>query len=262
MDNKIKNSLGIVIAISVLALGYSAIIFAIYFSKSIQPSSFRSFAVSGEGKEIAVPNIAQFTFDIITEGGKDLALLQKDNTTKTNKAIEFIKSNGIDVKDIQTQNYNVSPRYQYFSCPGGIITPNQAPRPCPPPEIVGYTITQTISVKIRNFEKIGSILSGVVSNGANSVSQLNFTIDDPTSVQNIAREKAIQKAKEKAESIAKAGGFQLGRLLAIDEGGSTPIPIFKASGIQTMESVPTPAPIIEPGSQETIVNITLHYEIE
>ena len=60
--------------------------------------------------------MAQFTFNIITEGGKDISKIQKENTDKANKAISFIKSKGVEAKDIKTQNYNLEPRYQYYSC--------------------------------------------------------------------------------------------------------------------------------------------------
>ena len=57
------------------------------------------------------------------------------------------------------------------------------------------------------FRKIGDILGGVVKAGANTVSQLQFTINDPDVPKSVARAEAIAKAKTKAEEIAKAGGF-------------------------------------------------------
>lgn len=258
MDNKIKTYLSVAVVGVLLIFAYSAFLYADSYSKSIEPSSFRSFSASGEGKAVAIPDVAQFTFSIITEGGKDIAQLQKANTEKVNKAIEFVKSNGVLAKDIKTQNYDLSPRYQYFSCP---ISRDEA-KPCPPAEIVGYKITQTILVKIRDFSKIGAILTGVVQSGANSVSQLSFEIDDPTAVQNKAREEAIKKAKEKAESIAKAGGFSLGRLLSIEEGGYSPQPIYSMMKSAAFGAEEALAPIIEPGSHEITINIILKYEIE
>ena len=153
---------------------------------------------------------------MITEGDKDIASLQKKNTDSVNKTIEFVKSSGVDAKDIKTQAYNLSPRYQYSTCrevspvnstvgAQGVVS-----KVCPPAEIVGYTITQTVQVKARDFAKVGDILSGVVSRGANNVSQLSFQIDDPSAVQEQAREQAIQKAKTRAQNIAAAAGFKLG----------------------------------------------------
>lgn len=255
---------------AMLIFALSAASYVNTYSKSIQPSSFRSFSVSGVGKVVAIPDVDEFSFTVITEGGTDVAVLEKENITKVNNAIEFIKSAGVKDADIKTQNYSISPRYQYFNCSPIILretfpypaSPDSDVRPCPPPEIVGYTITQTVSVKVRDREKIGVLLSGVVKNGANSVYGPSFTIDDPTKIENEARAIAIKNAKEKAESVAKAGGFRLGRILSINEGGYTPYYRFTglaADGKGGGDEVPPPA--IEPGSQDVVINVSITYEI-
>jgi len=258
-NEKIKNYLWVSLAISALVVAVSVWSYTQSFSDSIEPSSFRSFSVSAEGKSVAIPDVAKFSFSVITEGGKDIASLQKQNIEKVNKAIDFLKSEGVDSKDIKTSNYNLNPRYQYSSCPrdGGV---------CPPAEIVGYTITQSVDVKIRDFSKIGAALSGVVDSGANNVSQFVFTLDNPEDARAQARVDAITKAKEKAKEIADEGGFAIGRLISIDESNNLPQPYYydnlmKATGGVTREAS-VPAPTVEAGSQDIIVNVTLRYEIK
>ena len=260
MNPLIRNILGISTIIAVLLGGFAVARIAGTFDKSIDPSSLRSFAVSGEGRVVAVPDIAQFTFSVITQGGADIAKLQQDNVEKTNRVIAFLKGEGVDEKDIKTQSFHLEPRYQYFSCGPSRIG---GPEACPPPEIVGYSITQSVSVKVRDFGKVGRVLGGAVDNGANSVSQLNFTVDDPTELENEARKQAMDKARTKAEGIAEAGGFRVGQLLSIDEGGYYPPQpyyerAFAADGIGGGGAVPQ----VEPGSQEIIVNVTLRFAIE
>ena len=261
MDAKIKNYLGMAGIGLMAALAFSAVWYVKSYSKVIEPSSFRSFSASGEGKAVAIPDVAQFTFSVLTQGGKDLGVLQKENTVKVNRAIGVVKAAGVDDKDIKTEQYSVEPRYQYFNCSPGLF---DSGKPCPPPEIVGYKVQQTVMVKVRNFEKLGSLLGEVVQGGANTVSQLSFTLDDPTSAQNQARSEAIARAKEKAKSIARAGGFSLGRLLSIDEGGN-PVPFYKSLGAESFGGIApaaAPAPAIEAGSQEIRVTVTLRYEID
>lgn len=258
----IRDVVGAAKIIVLLALAYSAVSYVSTYSKSIEPSSFRSFTVQGEGKIVAIPDIARFTFSVITQGGTDIAALQQQNTAKVNGAIEFVKSKGVEAKDIKTEHFGLDPRYQTYNCPRHLIETGDA-EPCPPPTIVGYTVEQTVSVKVRDFAKIGELLSGVVSRGANSVSQLSFTIDDPTALENEARAKAITQAKEKAESVARAGGFKLGRILSIQEGGV--VPVYRAFESKALgfgggiASLPVPA--IEPGSQEVTVVVSINYEI-
>lgn len=257
MDKKIKNYLGISTIVAMVIAAVSTLVFANIYSKSIQPSSYRSFSVSAEDKATAVPDVAQFSFSVITQGGKDIAALQRENSGKTNRAIGVAKTSGVEDKDIKTTVYNVEPRYQFFTCPNGRTKTTEA---CPPPEIVGYTVTQSVSVKVRDFEKISEILSGIVQSGVNSVSQLSFTIDDPAILENQVRSAAITKAIAKAESMAKAGDFKLGRLLSISEGGFTPRFGFEKTGLGMGGDVAA-APQIEPGSQEVSVNVVLTYEI-
>lgn len=301
MDQGYKNYLHIAIIIALLVFSYAALSYVRTYGDALDPTLRRSFSVSAEGKSVAVPDIAQFSFSVITEGGTDLTALQKTNSEKINKINKFIKLNGVDDKDIKTEGYSVQPRYQSYDCgvvplslptreipPFGIegggvngssgasadtatspiedyYPPYYKKRPCPPQEIVGYSIHQSVSITVRDFEKIGTLLSGVVENGANSVSQLFFTLDDPTKPQNEARAEAIAKAQKKARDIARAGGFRLGRLLSISEGGY-PIPYQRFYGTEAAfgkggDSISPATPDIEPGSQDVIINVTLVYEI-
>lgn len=256
MNENMNKYVWISFAAAALLLAYAGIHYADAYSKSIQPSSFRSFSVSADGKAVAVPDVAQFSFSVFTQGGKTIATIVKENTDKMNRAIAFVKESGVDDKDVKTAQYSLTPRYQYSSCPrdGGT---------CPPATIIGYEVRQTVQVKVRNFEKVGDILAGVVQNGANEVSGLQFTLDDPTSVQDAARTEAITKAKVKALAVAKAGGFSLGRLLNISE-GYAPRPYYADTMMKSygMGGVAAAAPTIAPGSEETSVSVTLQYEIK
>jgi uncharacterized protein YggE len=115
------------------------------------------------------------------------------------------------------------------------------------------------------MDKAGALLSGVTEKGANEVSSLELTVDDQTAVENQAREEAMTKATTKARSMAKAGGFRLGRLLSIDEyapGGIVPMYGIGGGGMEKSISSDTATPVdIQPGSQEYTVNVTLRYEI-
>lgn len=256
MSDKIKNFLGLALVLGVLVVSYGVWKYTADYSLSAKNSA-ASFTVSAEGKVSAPPDIAQFTFSVINQGGKEIANLQKENVDQTNKVIDFVKSKGVDAKDIKTLSYNVDPRYSGAICPPGTSNPF-VPTPCPAGEILGYTVSQAIEVKVRDFGKVGDLLSGVVQNGANNVSQLSFTVDDPAIFENQARAKAIEKAKTKAEDIAKFTGFKLGDLLNVYE--ERPYtPYLRAQSLAGGGAV---SPSVQPGSQEVTVNVTLRYEIK
>ncbi|MEK7104165.1 MAG: SIMPL domain-containing protein, partial [Patescibacteria group bacterium] len=124
---------------------------------------------------------------ITTEGNKVETIVQA-NTEKMNAVLTDIKALGIEEKDIKTKNYSLQPRYEWTE------TGARIPR--------GYTLTQTIEVKIRDFAKIGNVLEIASSKGVNNIGDLQFTIDDIEKAKSIAREKAIANAKEKAKLIS------------------------------------------------------------
>ncbi|GIW67616.1 MAG: outer membrane protein [Candidatus Parcubacteria bacterium] len=239
MDQNLKNSIIISLFLFVIA-----IFWFVYEYKNInQPQ--RTFSVTGEGKEVAVPNIAEIRIGVITDG-KDLKNLQQENSNKMNKIINFLKEQGIVDKDIKTENYSITPKYDYRTSSY---------------QIVGYTISQNLVVKIRDLTKIGEILDGVVKRGANNVSGPNFTIDESESYLAKAREKAILNAKEKAEIIAKIAGFKLGKIVSISEYSSFPsIPLY-SKYVGTSGDEGETIPQIEPGSQEIKVQINITFEI-
>ncbi len=240
MDKTLK----ITIIVGILIFSFSALWFVYEYSKT-RPE-LRTFSVSGEGKEIVVPNIAEIRIGVISEG-LDLTTLQKENSEKMNRIISFLKEKGIDEKDIQTENYLVTPKYDYSKSPY---------------KIVGYAISQDLKVKVRDLSKIGEILSQAVNYGANNVFGPNFTVDDKEVYLEKAREKAIRNAKEKAEKIAKTAGFRLGKIVSIIESNPyEPYPIILKEIGAGGESLPTFQPQIQPGSQEIKVHVSITYEI-
>jgi len=251
MNQKIKDYIGIVTIIVLITFALSSVSFALSYSRSLGPLSLRSFTVDGEGIVAAVPDIGQFSASVITNGGLNVDELQNQNTQKSNSVIDFLKSSGVDEKDIETSRYSISPRYDYPRCEFGFD--------CPPPEISGYNISQSIIIKVRDLDNAGILLSGVVRNGANSVSGLSFTIDDPVKLENDARKEAILQAEDKAKSIADAGGFKLGKLLSI-ETINPQSPVYYARGL-TNSVADEAAPNIEPGSEDIISRVILTYEI-
>lgn len=259
MNTYIKNGIGVMTILFMITAGI--ILFRYEQSYSNAQPSKRTFSASGEGKVVAVPDIAQLTFSVLSEGGKNLSDLQKDNTNKMNAITDFLKTKKIDAKDIQTRDYSVNPRYQYFNCPPPKADGSSSV--CPPPEITGYTISQTVVVKIRDLNSIGDIISGAVDKGANNVSGPEFTIDDPSSLENKAIGEAIGKAKEKAQKLSEAGGYKIGKLLSISENSTppSPYPMTAAYGMGGGAEMKA-SPSIQTGSQEVRATITLTFEIE
>ena len=242
------------VAVAVLAL--AAMIYVYQYGRSIdQTYPSRTFMVDGEAKMETATDIAAFTASVVTEGGKNVAEIQKQNVEKMNTINAFLQEKGVEKKDLQTSQYTLMPRYTYSNCAFGGT--------CPPPVISGYTLTQTLTVKIRNLDTIGDILSSIVEKGANNVSGISFTVDDDTDAKQVARMEAIAKAKMKAQEIAKAGNFRLGKLVSLyEDSGVTPYAQTGYGGLGgAVSEMKVAAPVIEPGTQSSTVRMNLTYEI-
>lgn len=216
----------------------------------------RTFSVQGEADIETVNDIAFFTATVITEGEGDVTALQATNTEKMNAINNFLKEKGIEKKDLKTTNYSMNPRYSYPNCLPG--------KECPAPSINGYTINQSLEVKVRDTAKVGDLLSGIVSAGANSVSGVSFITDDSSEAKDAARKEAFKDARKKAEALAQAGDFRLGKLVTFYESDDTPVSPYATSsfgGDSEMMAKSVPSPVIEPGVAKGKAQVTLTFEI-
>lgn len=239
------------ILLAVAALGY-----VYQYGRSVQQTyPTRTFTVDGDAKLSLIPDIAKFSVSVVSEGAR-VADVQKANIEKMNAVQEFLKSAGVDKKDLQTDQYSLNPRYEYSTCDGN--------GKCPPPHISGYTLTQSLMVKVRDTEKLGDLLSGVTDKGANTVSSVTFAVDDDKSARNDARAEAMADARKKAKDIAKAGGFSIGRLVSLYEDQGTPDPVMYGGrgGAQDSMKLTAAAPSIEPGTNDSTVHVSLTFEIQ
>mgnify|MGYP001598211305 FL=1 len=238
--------LNVVLVVAVI-LGLSAVKALWKYGKSVYPS--RVINVNAEGKVVVSPDVATLSFSVVSEGA-DPEKLQNDNTDKINKALDFVKSEGVESKDIKTAGYNLSPRYKYDQKTGRS-------------SIDGYTLTQTVIVKIRDLSKVGRIMGGLPSRGINQIGSLSFDIDDPDKFLNEARKEAFEKALAKAEAMAEQNNVKVRRVINFSEfsgGYPGPIPLYAEALGKGGVGGPV-SPTIEPGSQEVTVQVSVVYEI-
>ncbi|MDD5710662.1 MAG: SIMPL domain-containing protein [Candidatus Colwellbacteria bacterium] len=263
MSEKIKNYLGMALIIASLAFAFAAVGFVV-----TRPDySERTFSVDAEGEIVSIPDIGKFTFSVLTEGSGDAADAQIKNTEASNKVIEYLKAQGVVKEDIKSTGYYINPRYRYYDCrPVYSALSSETAEACPPPDIVGYTIEHILSVKVRDLENAGTLVGGAVENGANTVSELAFEVDDPAQAKQDAIEEATAKARAKAEAIAEAGGFRIGKLVSISTSDTSyPIPYYADYGYGGKggeEALASASPAVEPGSQSITVTVYLTYEIK
>jgi uncharacterized protein YggE len=235
-------------------------------NKAISQQNNYQITVSGEGKIYVKPDVAVVNLGVTTDGDT-VAEATKSNTEKMNAVIESVKAQGVDEKDIQTTNYSLSPVYETITTPvaydlkAEIYISSIAPTRTSS-KVTGYKISQNIEVKVRNFEKVGDILSKATGSGANQVGDLQFTIDNPEQFREQARASAIEKAKANAQNLAKTSGVKLGKIINVYENYYPVYSSAKGMGGATMDSAVPVVPVIQPGQQEVTVTINLTYQVK
>jgi uncharacterized protein YggE len=225
--------------------------------------------VSGHGEVLAVPDIATFTFSVVSDKST-VADAQADATAKANAITDYLTGAGISKNDIQTTDYSVSPQYDYQTavCPQPAIYNSSGAGSaiyCPPGKQVlkGYEVRQTTTVKVRDTSKAGDLLTGVGGKGATEVSGLTFTFDNPDAVQAQARDKAIADAKQKAQALAQQLGVSLVRIVSYNESGAAPSPIYydKAVTMGAGAASAPASPVISTGQNKVTSDVSVTYEI-
>lgn len=205
------------------------------------------FTVTGEGKVTVVPDMAIVNLGITTNGSTVKATQTQANEVIT-KVTQALKDLRIADKDIQTTNYSIYPQYDYT---------NGSNR------ITGYSVNASLTVTVRNIEDVNSAIDGSTAAGANTVSNIQFTVDEDRQKELLkeAREKAVSEAKEKASSLSSATGMSLGRIINIQEtGNSSPRPIYFAAKMDSVGMGGGGETQVQPGSTDIISTIILTYE--
>lgn len=217
----------------------------------------RTITVNAEGKTAVKPDLAQFSFSILTEG-TDLAKITEENNRRVDEVLKFIKGEGVPEGDIKTSQYSLQPKYQYIENQGRSY-------------IIGYELNQGIFVQIKeldkNLDKVSKILGSLPEMGVNNISGVTFTVEDPDQFMNTAREEAYSKAKKQAQFMAEASGARLGKVVYVSEYPNGPIPYYRGlekfgmGGDMTMATpASAPAPL-QPGTEELVLQVNITYEL-
>ena len=134
---------------------------------------------------------------------KNVEKAVNDNNTKIESIILNLENKGLTEKDMETDQFNISPQREY--------------RNNNPPIVVGYNVSNILTVKIRNLESLGEIMQVAVGSGANTINGLSFSIEDPNPLRQKARGLAMEDALSRAEILADASGVEVGKPISIQE---------------------------------------------
>ncbi len=192
------------------------------------------------------PDMATISAGVSSQANTATAALRQ-NSAEMRLVIERIKALGIDEKDIQTTGINLSPRYDYD---------RQSQRQI----FLGYQVSNRVSVKLRKIEETGEVLDALVAAGATDIGGPSFSVEDDSDEREMARARAMERAKQRAIAYANMAGYDDVALLEINEAimGDGPVPMMRSIAEESIQATAAP---VQPGMVSTGVSITVKYEM-
>lgn len=202
--------------------------------------------VTGDGTVPSTPDMATIMLGVTSQGETAGAALA-DNSRQVQEILARLTAAGIETRDMQTSGLSLNPQFDYEQSASGRL-----------PDILGYVVTNNVTVIVRDLPKLGGLLDEVVQGGANTFNGLTFGLSDPVPALDEARRKAVADARRKAELYAAAAGVKLGALAAITEtsGYANPQPMFRMAA----DSAGGPVPVAS-GEVGITATVTVEYEL-
>jgi uncharacterized protein YggE len=197
--------------------------------------------VTGEAKTQAKNQIASFSAGVTAEN-MDKNKATTEVNTKVDELIKSVKDFGVDEADIKTQSLS------FYQEPKGSQNPGM------------WQVSNTIEITLRNVDKAADLTDLLSQSGANNVYGPNFSMNDTDQIGSGLYGMAINDAKDKAESIAKASGRTLGKVLSVDDEGTSNNVIYPVA--MKADSALGAGAVTEPGSTTVYKNLTVVFELK
>ena len=211
------------------------------------PPLLETISVTGTGRSAVTPDRVTFQVGVQTIASTvDQAV--NDNNRRVASVIAALKAAGATDAQIQTSNFSIYPQQDYQQ---GKL-----------PTILGYQVSNNVTVRRDKVEDAGRLLQAAVSAGVNTSSGLQFEVSDPARGRDAALRSAFNDARAKAALLAQAAGRNLGRAITISEGAQIaprppyPPAMMRAEAAQVVSDVP-----VESGSQEVSHTISVVFEL-
>ncbi len=208
----------------------------------------RLISLTGHGEVRAVPDMAVINMGVVSSAETARAALDA-NTKAMTELMANLKAASIDDKDISTSNFSVNPRLDYGQNGGQV------------PKLVGYDVTNSVTVIVHKIDGLGALLDKAVSSGSNQINGISFSVSKPDDAMDEARKLAVKDATHKAQIYAGAASINLGNIMSISESGGVSEPQVMFSRAKAMSADSAPVPIAQ-GSQVISVDVNISWELK
>lgn len=199
----------------------------------------RSITVTGEATVSVAPDSANIRLGV-TSQGKNAREASEANARQMTNVLAAIKEAGVADRDVQTSRLSLQPQYEQGKAG--------------PARLLGFQVTNQVSIRIREIDKFPGILDRGIAAGANEMSGIEFVVSEQSKLLDQARDDAVADARRKAELYARAAGVKLGPVTSITEEGSSP----PRPAMQAMRASAVP---VAPGEQLLRAAVSVTFEL-
>lgn len=207
-----------------------------------------TISVNGTGRATVTPD--RFTFNVgVQTVANTVDEAVKENNRRVASVIAALRQAGAEERQIQTSQFNIWPQQEHGQ---GKL-----------PRIIGYQVTNTITVRSTKVAEAGRLLGVAIAAGVNTSSGINFEVSDPAAGRERGLRAAFEDARAKATVLAQASGRTLGSAIHIAEGGVAQVrPPYPAPRAMTMEAHAAAVDIpVESGEQELVFNVSVTFAL-
>jgi len=202
--------------------------------------------INATGEVTRVPDVAVISAGVVSRSATATAALQ-DSADRMARVLEVLKRAGVADRDVQTSNVSLNPEYRYPQ--------DQAP------QLVGYTASNSVTIRFRDIRNSGKILDALVKEGANQINGPMLEIDKPEEALDEARAKAIASGRARADLYARSLGMRVVRVVSVNESGGyappPPMPVAMMAARGERDETK-----IAPGEQKLQVNLAMTFELQ
>jgi uncharacterized protein YggE len=201
-------------------------------------------SVSGQGKVLVKPDNVVVKFGV-ENTGKDASEVKRLNDDTVDKVLKFIKKFGIPTSDFQTNNVTLNRNYDYDK------------------KKYNYVASQSITITLKDISKYDGLMMGLVDNGINNISNVEFKSSKIEEYKSEARKLAIKDAKHKAEDYVSILNQKIGKAILINDTTQEyfPQPVFK-SMMTAMSDGETAKETLAVGEIEVIANVSVSFILD
>lgn len=210
-----------------------------------------TITVTGEGRSDVAPDMAVIELGVVKDAKTAREALDANNAAMA-EVMKALKDAGIAERDLQTTGFTISPQYHFPTNENGENRP---------PELTGFQVSNTLSVRIRDLAKLGTILDQTVTLGVNQSGGIRFTNDKPDDAISEARKKAVEDGIARARELTSAAGIGIGKVLEISETSYRPQPVPMLRSAMAKDFAAEAVPVAA-GETSYSVTVTMTFALQ